>query len=162
MNDATFLDLDGHAIKISDSDGKFRFISYIFSRCPMPNMCPAVISKNQYLSKTFTNNPNIEFIIISFDHIHDTPSIMKSIYGKYQDTYPNLKFYSSHGQLSDIIMFTRQSNVSFWGVNENDIGHTLRSIIIDPERRLMSAYEGMDWDPATAERDIHNLLKAYY
>ena len=87
---------------------------------------------------------------------------MKSMYGKYSDTYPNMKFYSSHGQLSDIIMFSNQSNLSFWGVNENDIGHTLRSIIIDPERRLMSAYEGMDWNPKTAERDIHNLLKAYY
>ena len=162
INDATFLDLDGNAKKISASDGKFRFISYIFSRCPMPNMCPAVISKNQYLSKTFEKNPKIEFFLISFDHIHDTPSIMKSMYGKYSDTYPNMKFYSSHGQLSDIIMFSNQSNLSFWGVNENDIGHTLRSIIIDPERRLMSAYEGMDWNPKTAERDIHNLLKAYY
>ena len=44
---ATFLDLDSHNVSLSDSDGKFRFISYIFTRCPMPNMCPAVVVKNR-------------------------------------------------------------------------------------------------------------------
>jgi len=46
-------------------------------------------------------------------------------------------------------------------VEEDDIGHTLRSVIIDPERRLMKAYDGTDWAPESIERDIRNLLKAY-
>ena len=48
-----------------------------------------------------------------------------------------------------------------WGVEENDIGHTLRSVLIDPERRLMKVFEGTDWRPEVAERDIQNILKAY-
>ena len=63
--------------------------------------------------------------------------------------------------MHDIFMLSGQSLVSFWGVDENDIGHTLRSVIIDPERRLMQAYEGVDWKPEAAERDIRNILKAY-
>ena len=59
-------------------------------------------------------------------------------------------------------MLAGQSFVSFWGVDENDIGHTLRSVIIDPERRLMKTYEGTDWNPEVAKRDIRNLLKAYH
>ena len=54
-----------------------------------------------------------------------------------------------------------QSNVSFWGVDNNDIGHTLRSIFIDPERRLMKVFEGTDWRLEDAERDIRNILKTY-
>ena len=73
-----------------------------------------------------------------------------------------MKFYSSFGHLNDIFMLAGQSFVSFWGVDENDIGHSLRSIIIDPERRLMKAYDGTDWTPEAAERDIRNILKAYY
>ena len=34
-------------------------------------------------------------------------------------------------------------------------------IIIDPERRLMKAYEGTEWQPEKAEKDIRNLLEAY-
>ncbi|SVC93270.1 uncharacterized protein METZ01_LOCUS346124, partial [marine metagenome] len=34
LDNATFLDLDSHNVSLSDGDGKFRFISYIFTRCP--------------------------------------------------------------------------------------------------------------------------------
>ena len=34
-------------------------------------------------------------------------------------------------------------------------------ILIDPERRLMKVFEGTDWNPEIAERDIRNILKAY-
>jgi len=159
---ATFLDLDSHNVSLSDSDGKFRFISYIFTRCPMPNMCPAVVVKNRYLAETFAGIGEIEFILISFDYIYDTPSMMKSIYSSQTTIYPNMKFYSSVGHLNDIFMLAGQSFVSFWGVDENDIGHSLRSIIIDPERRLMKAYDGTEWRPEAAERDIRSLLKAYH
>ena len=73
----------------------------------------------------------------------------------------NIKFYSTFGHINDIYSLAGQSNISFWGIEENDIGHTLRSIIIDPERRLMKAYEGTDWKPEKAERDIRNILEAY-
>ena len=159
---ATFLDLDSHNVSLSDSDGKFRFISYIFTRCPMPNMCPAVVVKNRYLAEIFSETDEIEFILISFDYIYDTPSMMKSIYSSHTKVYPNMKFYSSVGHLNDIFMLAGQSFVSFWGVDENDIGHSLRSVIIDPERRLMRAYDGTEWSPEAAERDTRRLLKAYH
>ena len=90
IDDATFLDLDSSTVSLSSSDGKFRFISYIFTRCPMPNMCPAVVVKNRYLAEIFAETGEIEFILISFDYIYDTPSMMKSIY-RYQN-YRSLNF----------------------------------------------------------------------
>ena len=127
----------------------------------MPNMCPAVVVKNRYLAETFAETSKIEFILISFDYIYDTPSVLKTIYSPHTNSYPNMQFYSSFGHLNDIFMLAGQSFVSFWGIDENDIGHTLRSVIIDPERRLMKTYEGTEWAPESAERDIWNLLKAY-
>ena len=161
FSDVTLLNLDSTEFSLSESDGKFRLISYIFTRCPMPNMCPAVVSKNQYLAQVFQYEPNIEFILVSFDYVYDTPSILKKTYGSLLDSNPNLKVYSSTDQLNDIFSLAGQSNVSFWGVDKNDIGHTLRSVLIDPERRFMKAFEGTDWHPETAERDIKNILRAY-
>jgi len=161
FDDVSFLDFDSSIVSISDTDGKFRFISYIFTRCPMPNMCPAVIAKNQYLAQVFSENPDIEFILISFDYVYDTPTIIKSTYGGLLEANPNLKIYSSFGHLNDIFTLGGQSFVSFWGVDENDIGHTLRSVLLDPYRRLLQAYEGTDWHTEAAERDIRNIMQAY-
>ena len=159
FSDVTLLDLDSTEISLSDSDGKFRLITFIFTRCPMPNMCPAVVVKNQYLAQEFKDVNNIEFILISFDYIYDTPSILKKTYGSLLESNTNLKVYSSTGHINDIFSLAGQSFISFWGVNENDIGHTLRSVFIDPERRLMKAFEGTDWRPEISERDIKNILK---
>ena len=161
FDDVSFLDLDSSIVSISGSDGKFRFLSFIFTRCPMPNMCPAVVAKNQYLAQVFSGNPNIEFILVSFDYIYDTPTVIKSAYGSMLAATPNLKAYSSFGHLNDIFTLGGQSSVSFWGVDENDIGHTLRSILLDPNRRLLKTYDGTEWRPESAERDIRNIMKAY-
>ena len=161
FSNATFLNLDSNEVSLSDSDGKFRMISYIFTRCPMPNMCPAVVTKNHYLAQIYKNNPNIEFILISFDYAFDTPTVLRNYYSGILESNPNLIVLSSTGHLNDIFSLAGQSFVSFWGVVENDIGHTLRSVLIDPERRLMKVFEGTDWQPEAAERDIRNILKAY-
>ena len=161
FSNVTFLDLDSNDVSLSDSDGKFRLISYIFTRCPMPNMCPAVVIKNQYLAQVFKADPNMEFVLVSFDYTFDTPTVLKNYYGGILESNPNLIVLSSTGHLNDIFSLAGQSYVSFWGVDENDIGHTLRSVLIDPERRLMKVFEGTDWRPEAAERDIRNILKAY-
>ena len=161
FTDVSFLNLDSTKISLSDSDGKFRFISYIFTRCPMPNMCPAVVVKNQYLARAFSNISEIEFILVSFDYLYDTPSILKMNYGSILSANPNLEAYSSYGHMNDIFTIGGQSFVSFWGIEEDDIGHSLRSVLIDPERRLLTAYDGLDWTPVKIERDIKNILKAY-
>ena len=161
FTNVTFLDLDSNDVSLSDSDGKFRLISYIFTRCPMPNMCPAVVTKNQYLAQVFKADPNMEFVLVSFDYTFDTPTVLKNYYDEILESNPNLIVLSSTGHLNDIFSLAGQSYVSFWGVDENDIGHTLRSVLIDPERRLMKVFEGTDWRPEAAERDIRNILKAY-
>ena len=58
----------------------------------MPQMCPAVVAKNRYLAETFSATSEIEFILISFDYIYDTPSVMASIYNMYTEEYQNIKF----------------------------------------------------------------------
>ena len=161
ITDVTLLDLDSNEISLSNTDGRFRLISYIFTRCPMPNMCPSVVTKNLYLAKIFKDNLNIEFILVSFDYAYDTPSILKQTYGSLLEYSPNLTVLSSTGHSNDIFSLTGQSLVSFWGVDENDIGHTLRSVLIDPERRVMRVFDGTDWRPEAAERDIRNILKMY-
>jgi protein SCO1/2 len=161
LSDAKLLDIDSNLVSLSQSDGKFRLISYIFTRCPMPEMCPAVVVKNQYLAKKFKQTPEVEFYLVSFDYVYDTPTLLKKNYANIIDSYPNIRFYSSHKQLNDIFKLAGESAVSFWGIDENDIGHSLRSILIGPERRILKAYEGIDWRPELAEKDISNILKTY-
>ena len=121
FNDVTFSKLNNTTYTLYDSNKDFIIISYIFSRCPIPDMCPAIISKNQFLADTFKNNTNIEFLLISFDYIYDTPEALSSIYKSIESNHPNITFLSSTNHYNDLILLTKQSNVSFGGVEENNI-----------------------------------------
>ena len=158
LDDATFLTTNNKEIKLSELNTDFTMISFIFSKCPMPNMCPAGIIKNQYLSNHFKNK-NIRFILISFDYLYDTPEVLKNIYNSIQKE--NLTFLSSFKHMNDIFSLTQQAGVAYWGVEENNIGHNMRSIIIDKNLKLVRTFDGIDWKPGDAKNDIENLFKVY-
>ena len=164
LSNGTFQNFNGEEVELNDWNGKFRFISFIFSRCPMPNFCPAVILKNQYLINQFKDNDNIEFVIISFDHKYDRPEVLKKAYGNIFSNYNNIHFLSSYGYKEDIIKLTIEAGVGFSGIDDGDpreIGHTLQSLLIDPSGTLISNYGGDSWDPKEVENNINNKLKAY-
>ena len=158
IDDVSFLTLDNKIVKLSDYKNKFIVISYIFSKCPMPNMCPAVILNNQYLSQQFIND-DILFLLISFDYIYDTPEILKDSYDSLSSD--NLIFLSSFNHIQDIFTLTQQSGVGFWGIEENNIGHTMRTIIVDSNLKVVKAFDGFDWKPGDAKKDIETLIKYY-
>tara|TARA_Y100001970_G_scaffold25226_1_gene30156 strand:+ start:4079 stop:4915 length:837 start_codon:yes stop_codon:yes gene_type:complete len=158
IENSTFLTLDNKEISLSDYNSDFTLITFIFSKCPMPNMCPASIVKNQYLSNYFKNE-NINFLLISFDYIYDTPEVLKNIYGPIETN--NMKFLSSYNHIDDIFSLAQQSGVAYWGVEENNIGHSMRSVLIDKDLKLIKTFDGIDWKAGEAKKDILNLLKIY-
>ena len=164
LSNATFLDINGKATQLSRWDGKFKFISFIFSRCPMPNFCPAVIMKNQVLSNKFKDSHNIEFIIISFDYKYDTPEVLKNAYGDIFEDYNNIHFLSSYEHTQDIMLITKEAGLGFSGIDEGDereIGHTLKSLLIDPNGILIESYSGDIWEPKKIENEINERINIY-
>ncbi len=154
LDDVILLDLDSNVTTLSESDGKIRFISFIFSRCPMPNMCPAIMMKNNALASNFSE---IEFIVVSFDYKYDTPSRLFQVYGSVTEQVQNLKVWSSVGHIDDVYKLIRQSGGNFWGVEKEKIGHTISSVLIGKEREVLGIFKGEDWTVA----EVSNVIKLY-
>ena len=94
----TFYRTNNKEYSLYDNNKEYTIISFIFSRCPIPNMCPAVISKNQFLAKEF-DNQNIDFLILSFDYLFDTPEILKKNYGSIEEKFPKNKIFIKYKSL---------------------------------------------------------------
>ena len=50
---------------------------------------------------------------------------------------------------------------SFWGIQKNDIGHNMRTILIGPNLKFLKYYDGNEWSVKTLEDDIKNIMKLY-
>ena len=159
LNDVNFTDTNNELFNLkNNTKDKFTLISYIFSRCPMPDMCPAIISHNQYLAEIY---PDINFIILSFDYLFDTPKELSDRYGSIEKKYSNIHFLSSTNHYNDLMLLTKQSNLRFWGVEEDNIGHTMRTLLIDNDLKILKIYDGLDWKPGEVKIDIKNLQSVY-
>ena len=59
------------------------------------------------------------------------------------------------------MQITKQSGLRFWGIEENNIGHTMRTIIIDENNIILKIYDGNDVLPGTIKEDIEKLTKLF-
>jgi len=159
LDDVSLLTLDSTEVRLSESDGKYRFISFIFTRCPMPNMCPAIVIKNNFLSESFSDHENIDFIMVSFDYIYDTPSVLKEFYGLTILGHNNWQVWSSIGRIDDVYRLVKQSGGDFWGVEEGKIGHTLSSVLIGPDRVVLGLWQGEKWQSGQVKKAIDLLMQ---
>ena len=158
ISDVSFTKTNNDIYRLLGSDSKLKVISFIFSRCPIPEMCPATIIKKQSIAKSFTDNKNVEFIFISFDYKYDTPKIIRDKYAVIENNYENMYFLSSVDHINDLFLITKQSGISFGGVEDNNIGHTMRTIIVDNNLTLLKFYEGINWKPGDVKIDIRSFL----
>ena len=161
FNDATFLDFNSNEVKLSDFEDDFMFVTFIFTRCPIPNMCPALIYKQRDIATKFSNNNNLKVLTISFDHTYDTPGILEKKYRILKSSNDNWLFLSSYQHLNDLYMFSKQSAFSFWGIEKNDIGHNMRTILIGPGLKFLKYYDGNEWNTKDVESDILNMMKVH-
>ena len=158
LDDVTLLDIDSLEISLSDLEYDYTFISFIFSRCPMPTMCPAVVLKNKYLVNSFKEDRRINFILISFDYLYDTPSRLKDYYGSSFKEYKNLNVWSSYQKVNDIYLLGKQVGCEFWGIEKDKIGHTMQSIFINNQRKILGKWEGENWDQKMVKNNIKAIM----
>jgi len=158
LDDVTLINMDGEEIKLSELGNEYYFISFIFTRCPMPNMCPAAVLKNKVLVNNFKKLSNLNFLLISFDYLYDTPQKLKEYYGSIISEFKNLDVLSSYERIEDIYRLGKQSGCEFWGIENGKIGHTMQSILIDRNRKILGKWPGENWEVGMAENSIRYII----
>src|SRR5215831_14776062 len=78
----------GQAVSMSQFKGDAVGITFIFTRCPLPNFCPKMSSNFQEVQKKLLAMPNgptnWHLLTISFDPEFDTPEILKAYADRYK------------------------------------------------------------------------------
>ena len=79
--DITLTNQDGRKIRLSDFAGKAVLVTFIYTRCPMPNFCPRLSSQFARIQNALRKNPDdykeTQLLTISFDPKYDTPAVLR-------------------------------------------------------------------------------------
>src|SRR5258706_14641021 len=74
LPDFTLTDQTGRAVRFSDFRGRVVAIDFIYTRCPLPDVCPRLSANFAYLSKRLRGR-DLTLLSITIDPVYDRPEI---------------------------------------------------------------------------------------
>lgn len=151
---------DGKPAKLSDYRGKTVVLTFIYTRCPLPNFCPLMDRKFGELAARIQNTPRadqIRLLSISFDPEHDTPEILASHAKARNAKMPVWTFaVAGHEELGK---FGPQVGL-IYGPGEKEIMHNLSTVVIGPDGSLVRLETGSAGGAWTTDDMMKTLINA--
>jgi protein SCO1/2 len=131
----------GRPVSLNSFHGQALAITFIYTRCPLPNYCPRLSRNFQEASKKLESLPgaptNWHFLSISFDSEYDTPEVLKDYGNSYQYHPAHWSFLT--GPPDKIAELARVSGVTY-EYDEGLINHNFRTLIVDGNGHLQMIF----------------------
>lgn len=158
--DFTLRDQDGRKLSLAAMKGRAVVLTFIYTRCPLPNFCPLMERNFSVIHQSVEKNPQqyppVDLISISFDPEHDTSSVLK----KYGERYAGKDGFS-HWQFATSTPKEIATMAKYFGVayqqEQGVLVHTLQTVVIDPQGRFFKSYYGNTWNPQQVLLDLQRI-----
>jgi protein SCO1/2 len=157
-----FVDQDGRARPLSDIRGdRALAVTFIYTKCPVPTFCPMMdrqFAATQSLIKTRALGARAGLLSVSFDPKNDTPPVLKQ-HAQKLEADPAIWTFATASREEVDVFATNLGLTLVRGeaADPDEIGHTLRTAIIDREGRLAKAFAGADWTPEQLVDEMQKL-----
>lgn len=157
MPDYGFTNEFGAPVKLSDYRGKVVGMTFIFTRCPLPDFCPRMLKNFNAVAEQLgarTGGPtNWHLVTMTIDPAFDTPGVLRTHAERYN--YDPKRWTFLTGALIDIDAITEQVGLVFRRQTPEALpDHNLRTLLIDPEGRLQKIIVGNTWKPDAFVADL--------
>jgi protein SCO1/2 len=162
--DFTMTDQNGKTFKLSDLRGEVVALTFVYTRCPLPDFCPLMDRKFSELARRIGLSPKrsgrVRLISLSFDPEHDTPEVL-SKHAAIRGANPPLWTYAvaSHVELAKIA--PRLGLI--YGPGQDEIMHNLCTAVIDGQGKLARLEVGTSrnkWEPTDILKTIDSLISS--
>jgi protein SCO1/2 len=155
--DAPLVDQDNKPRPFSSFKGHRLAVTFIYTRCPLPDFCPLMDKHFAAIQKTILSTPalaDVRLLTVTLDPAFDRPAILKA-YARRREADPAVWTFLT-GEPAEVNQFATQFGlyVEHNPQNAIDITHNLRTAVIDPEGRLVTVHSGNSWTPAELVADL--------
>lgn len=145
--DFLLLNQDGEPVSLSGFRGNMVVLTFLYSRCPLPDFCIRMSQQFAELQKLFKarGDVNTRLLSISFDPAHDRPAVLKEYGHNYGADFTLWQFLTDPDTMGTAVgVFANGFGLSYIPA-EGLIDHNLRTAVIDQEGRLIRVLNGNEW-----------------
>jgi protein SCO1 len=157
---APFVDQEGRRRTFGAFKGAPVVMTFIYTRCPLPNFCPLMDRNFAKMQGPLKSDPalgRVQLVTVSFDPVVDSPAVLKKHAKELEADLHRWTFLT--GDRDDIDRFAARFGVAVSrALNDpRDITHNLRTVIIDSDGKLVKTYTGNDWTPDQVLADLRGM-----
>jgi protein SCO1/2 len=161
--DFTLTNQDGKRITLQKYRGRALLLTFIYTRCPLPDYCPRMSTNFAALDRALQHEPDLgsyaHLLSVTLDPAYDTPKVLRSYGAAYTENYTDEKFERwelATGQPEEIKRLAQFCGLTY--VQQADqIVHSLRTVLISPDGKLVKIYRGNEWKPEDVLNDLRLL-----
>jgi protein SCO1 len=156
---------DGRRIRLAQFKGKALLITFIYTRCPLPDFCPRVTHNFAEVNRELATNPAVyaktHLLCVSFDPEHDTPERLRAYGATYIGSGAAGAFEHWDFAVPDQPVLKRMAQFFDVGITngpDDTITHTLSTTLIGPDGKVVRFYPGNEWTVEQVAADVKELL----
>jgi protein SCO1/2 len=162
--EAEFVDDTGRPRRLSDFRGSLVLLTFIYTRCPLPDFCPRMERHFLDIQRAVEDDPGlrgrVRLLAVSFDPAYDTPKVLReraAAIGALPQTWTYLT-----GDSNRIEDFAANFGVTVIRNPEDelDIRHNLRTVLIGADGKVLESWSGGDWTPQQAVERLRQAAAA--
>jgi protein SCO1 len=142
-------------IKLSDFAGKVIALTFIYTKCPLPNFCFRMSNNFGVLHRRFAKRMGKDLVLmtVSFDPIYDQPEVLAEYARTFSKDQTGWHFLA--GDLTEVRRLARCFGLNAWQ-DEGLLTHSLHTVIIGRDGRLLANLEGNDY----TARELGDLVES--
>ena len=144
------VDQDGEAFALRDLAGKAVVLTFIYTRCPLPDFCPLMVKRLESVRRRANEaglGDRVALLGVTLDPAFDTPIVLRT-YGesvlKGADRFD--QWTLATGSAEQVEAVTQFFGVGFRGEN-GLITHALTTAVVGHDGRVMRLFESNSWHP---------------
>jgi protein SCO1 len=139
--DFRLIDQKQRPVNLKQFAGQVVAMNFIYTRCVLPDFCYRLTNNFGLLQKRFAGQmgKGLELLTLTFDPVHDQPPVMAQYARTWQADSDGWRFLT--GPSVDVQKVCSLFGVDAWQ-DEGLLTHTLHTVIIDRQGRLVANLEG--------------------
>jgi protein SCO1/2 len=160
--ETTLTGQDGRPFSLKDFRTAAVAVTFIYTRCPLPQFCPLLDRRFAEAQKLIVANPalaeRVRLLSISFDPAFDRSEVLRGHATKLGANPKLWVFATADAPVVDRLAAEFGVNV----IREKDgtITHNLRTAIVDPAGRIVSILDNNAWTAADLVSALENAVAA--
>ncbi len=151
MPEFQLIDQNGKPLTLEAFHGHPFVVTFIFTRCLIPNFCPRMSRNFAELQKAIQATPNemagTRLLSISFDPQFDTPEVLTE-YAQHEGADPAI-WKLATGEPAEIEKLTKAFSILVQPEG-GTISHSLATALIDHTGKIAKIWRGNGWTPQEA------------